>query len=120
MDYYTSYSMDVINIPDEETAKKIVNELEKMKVMGYAFVGYEIMTPKLSQTYDMIFYGDDSVKWHDSEEDITKLSLKFPECKFKLSGCGDDFMDIWEEYFFNGESELCQAAIPDPVKIKWP
>ena len=56
----------------------------------------------------------DEVKWYDNEEEMRKLSKKFPDVLFKLHGEGEDNEDIWDKYFMNGKMQYCPAKIMCP------
>lgn len=54
---------------------------------------------------------DDSCKWYSHEQDMFKVSEKYPNAIFKLSGQGEDAEDIWVKYFKDGKMQTCKAKI---------
>ncbi|PGO60572.1 hypothetical protein [Priestia megaterium] len=64
----------------------------------------------------------DETKWYDHEEDMVRLSLKFPDVVFELRGEGEENDDMWYKYFKNGKIQKCYAKITyddyDPAKLK--
>ena len=64
---------------------------------------------------------DDAVKWYDHEDDMKRLSLKFPEVVFTLKGEGEESGDVWVKYFKNGKIQTSKAEIVldpfDPKKL---
>ena len=51
-------------------------------------------------------YGDATwgmnAKWYESDEDMCRVSLAFPEVEFVLDGSGEETGDIWRDWFING------------------
>ena len=64
------------------------------------------------------FYSDGkttgATRWYNYHDQMTKLSLQFPNTLFILSGEGEDCSDLWKEYFKNGKSKRID------VQIVWP
>ena len=116
MGYRTYHTLQIKNVrPEDEDA--LIQEMDDIGIIGCALEGS-------LYRYDedcVEFSGDEAVTWYDCEEDMIKLSKKFPQMIFKLYGEGEDAQDLWNEYFQNGESETCVAEIhwPDPAQIPW-
>jgi len=45
---------------------------------------------------------EDSCNWYDHEEDMLKISARFPEVEWVLDGEGEESGDIWRKTFKNG------------------
>lgn len=64
----------------------------------------------------------DSCKWYDHEEDLKRVSERFPTVLFTLSGEGEESGDIWRKYFKDGKMQKCEAKITfdefDEAKLK--
>lgn len=64
---------------------------------------------------------EDSCKWYDHEEDMRRLSLKFPDVVFTLNGEGEEAGDVWVKYFRNGKMQVDKIEIKlaafDPKKL---
>ena len=43
-------------------------------------------------------------KWYNHEEDLEKISKKYPDIAFSVEGDGEDFDDHWIQYWHNGKS----------------
>lgn len=71
--------------------------------------------------YTGIFYGN-GWKWYNHEEDIRKVSLRFPDVLFTLHGVGEEYPDIWIKYFKNGKMQRRDAIITfepfDPTEFE--
>ena len=53
-------------------------------------------------------------KWYRHEDDMKAFSLKHPEALFKISGEGEESLDLWCEYYKNGKVQVCKAIITFP------
>lgn len=56
----------------------------------------------------------DECKWYEHTEEMAEYSKKYPDCIFKIHGEGEDFGDLWDEYFLNGKHQSCPAQIYYP------
>lgn len=54
---------------------------------------------------------DESMKWYDYKVHMAKLSLKFPDRLFRLTGDGEDSDDFWKGYWLNGKAFVTKAII---------
>lgn len=54
-------------------------------------------------------------EWADVEDNLSEFSEKYPDLILKLSGAGEERLDIWELYAKNGEIEMCRAQIYIPI-----
>lgn len=45
-----------------------------------------------------------NAKWYNHEEDLEKISKKYPDIAFSVEGDGEDFDDHWIQYWHNGKS----------------
>lgn len=88
MGYYTHYSVSI----DGYTGDKDPEE----------FVGEET-------AYGNPF--EDECKWYDHEEDMKKISEKYPDMVFHLHGEGEESGDLWDKHFKNGKMQKCRAKI---------
>ena len=57
------------------------------------------------------FIGSDIIKWYDHYDEMVTLSKEFPSLYFQLEGLGEDYNDMWREYFHNGEAMHSDAKI---------
>lgn len=46
------------------------------------------------------------LKWYEYSKDINKLSLKYPEILFIITGDGENREDVWREYHLGGKSYI--------------
>ena len=130
MGYYTSYDMEV-------RARENMNHEEKLRLEREAAIALANMPSwSYGNTYanwqesrneglaksndpfgDLI--SDDVYKWYDHEEDMITISKEFPQLEFILSGKGEDYDDIWIEYFWNGECCRCMSHIVYDPAPEW-
>lgn len=57
----------------------------------------------------------DSVKWYDSDTEISELSTHFPGVLFKLYGIGEEPEDQWTLYARDGKSYKNYVQFVQPV-----
>ena len=117
MGYYTDHTLNVQGIESEERFLELRKKLEDEEIIHYAIdEGHYI-----DEEHFAYFYPVDSVKWYDHSGDMIMISEIFPEMTFMLDGSGEDFGDLWHEYFKNGVCETCRGTITyeEPTHIKW-
>lgn len=86
MGYYTWYTLEVLKDPDNQE-NQFWEELDNITGLAKEFKQYD---------------GSES-KWYDWEEDMIKISRKFPKMLFSLGGNGEEALDIWCAHFCNGQ-----------------
>ena len=50
-------------------------------------------------------------KWYEHEEDMKKLSRKYPDVLLLLEGSGEGPCDRWKKYFLGGKVQVCLPSI---------
>lgn len=111
MGYYTSYTLDVQNLSQEDT-DKLVQILKDRNL-------FEIFDEPYQIEYLLEFPSSDVAKWYDHDENMCEISRLFPNAVFKLSGFGEAAGDIWDTYYQNGEFEYCEWEPTKPKSIIW-
>ena len=107
MGYYTDFLIKA----DKFTAKELKEEL---------LIINESLDP---DDFDAL-WGNEQVqcylKWYDYSDDFHKLSVKFPNVLFTISGDGESREDIWQEYHLNGKSyiDMIDFTFPEFDKEK--
>lgn len=116
MGYYTYYTLDMYK--DKECAKQGIAFTDEEKQYEVANELYKIMYGEKEELLKDNYYGDyfsnifcDSMKWYDHEEEMIKLSEKYPEYWFILEGHGEEWDDIWKMYVHNGNAEKVNVEI---------
>lgn len=108
MGYLTNYQLTSEAFNNPEVFEKVFGELEKRSSYTWWEDGDEIVS-------------SGAIKWYDHSDDMRYISKKFPNIKFVLYGQGEEYDDIWVEYFVNGKSQHEQAVITlgdfDPQKL---
>lgn len=93
MGYYTTYNLEIMPWSDE-----IIEDFRKTS---------EDAKYGLDESGD----SNDGIKWYEHDNDMTKLSKKYPNHIFKLEGDGEENGDQWKKYYKNGECQVCNAKI---------
>lgn len=63
----------------------------------------------LSEETSYTFYDDgdepyaDDIKWYNHDEDMKRISLKFPGEEIHLEGVGEEFLDVWIKVYKDGK-----------------
>ena len=118
MGYYTDHTLTVRNVENNDAFINLQNALKQKEIINYALddgIYYENIK-------EACFFCADSVKWYDHEKDMSYIAEQFPEMYFLLDGVGEEFGDLWHEYYHGSEYEFCRGEIvyEKPTKIKWP
>lgn len=104
MGYYTMYSLEVIQ-GDSKVIEQIWNTEDE-----------------ISHVIGTNGCPNEQAKWYNYEEDMRRISKKYPNTVFKLRGDGEESGDIWVEYYKNGKCQKAQTTITfepfDPKKLK--
>jgi hypothetical protein len=108
MGYYTHF--DLTMHPEQDTAR----ELEIMRVIASKI--YEEDPANISGN-TASWCLSDHLKWYDHIEHMIEVSKQFPDIAFILDGEGEEYSDIWREYYCNGEWEgVCAEIVyPEPT-----
>ena len=83
MGYYTYYTIDIVKDPE--------NQLEEFKA-------------EFNEIIQEDWYEGFEAKWYDWENDMINMSKKFPKMLIKVTGHGEEALDIWICHFCNGNS----------------
>lgn len=87
MGYYTWYTLDILEDPD--------NQEDEF---------YEKLDEKIGRVCLFKDLGGIEAKWYNWESDMKELSKKFPKMLFLLEGDGEEPLNIWKCHFCNGIS----------------
>jgi hypothetical protein len=95
MGYNTHYGLDY-HAPDEDQQMLIEGHFLKISGMHINHVD------------------GNQMKWYEHEDHMRKLSARFPDILFTLSGQGEESDDQWRKYFKGGKMQECRAVISFP------
>lgn len=114
MGYYTAYYLTATyESNDGVFPEKLEAEIERMNVFSEKDFDY---APNVKAWYAP------EEKWYDCEIDMIKLSKRFPDVFFELSGDGEESDDFWKAYFKNGMEQFAPGEITyepfSPDKLK--
>ncbi len=109
MGYYTRYNLDIA-VVDVKTGELHPSPTVQAKLQW----GMTSLLSELKEIsgYDYLF-GED-IKWYEHEDNMRKISKKYPDVLFTLSGEGEESDDIWKKYFLNGKMQKARAKIVIP------
>lgn len=110
MGYYTQFSLhaqhkDGSDITPNEAAA-IYEEIRSVTGISWYFSQPIETVEDINQ-----FLGYERLKWYDCSADMTKISKKFPDIIFLITGNGEEDGDIWRHYFTNGNNYWFKARI---------
>lgn len=108
MGYLTQFSLGTRENITYEQECEIAIELKKL-IFGNSRMGceeYFLYTP-----FELIF--KEQMKWYEHTLDMKKISTKFPDILFILSGQGEEPGDLWREYHLNGKFQFEKAKFDD-------
>ena len=105
MGYYSWFEVTVKRPKKVKTIFEVVkNKLNEFS--EYDFDSYSNDDDKDTTT----FVPYDTIKWYDHDEDMTRLSMEFPDMLFMLDGKGEDD-ERWRTYYKNGKSQSVPVTI---------
>lgn len=117
MGYYTAYYLtaSVESNDGNSFPEKLVKEIDKMNVFSERDFEYGDNTKS--------WYAPEE-KWYEWEKDMRKLSAKFPDVFFELTGNGEESDDLWKAYFKGGMMQWAPGEIVyddfSPSKLEKP
>ena len=114
MGYYTHYELVVHSEQDITRETEIeINRAIAAKIHGE--------DPSDISDEAALWCLSEELKWYDHESDMLEISKQFPNFIFVLYGEGEEYDDVWCEYFANGECEEVRARIvyPEPLNPKF-
>ena len=133
MGYYTYYKLKIESlnwdglVPQCEHAVPIDANFcpecgKQVKDVCVIDLIWEVIKDDSDNTYYGVLDGSDRCKWYSHDEDMRKLSERFPRVLFTLSGEGEESSDIWKKYYLNGKCQVAKAQITidkfDPEKLE--
>lgn len=102
MGYYTNYSIYLEDGPEEEYVK-MLKDIDGILGCG-----------------DMSAFEAVYAKWYGVEEDMERLSRKYPDITVRIYGDGEESDDLWQTFWHNGKqfSERVHFASYNDIKDK--
>lgn len=104
MGYYTHYTLEAWKA---DTREQIDKNLEREIATRIGYLVFD--TNRDWESFDEVLC--DELKWYNNSEDMTLISKNYPNVVFLLRGTGEDYDDIWREWFHNGHSEYIHARL---------
>ena len=100
MGYYTRYELNTKPELSPEQEKEISQELKKLL--------YHDEDLEVEDFQDVL---SEEMKWYEHQQDMVKISSKYPDILFELTGEGEESEDLWIEYHKNGKFYYERARI---------
>ena len=107
MGYYTTFTLNCYD--NHANSFDISFETELGKALTAAL--HEINPYYFDDDFDLKTLSYDSWKWYDHDEDMVKLSLRFPNYTFILEGEGEENGDLWRTIYHDGKLERLNVKI---------
>lgn len=104
MGYYTRFSLTIENL-DWFNIDADLKRLNKISADMNEIVWDGAMRLDVQCSWDNgndLFEGEET-KWYEWQRDMTKLSKKHPDVRFRLDGVGEEQGDVWQAEFWNGQ-----------------
>lgn len=71
---------------------------------------------------DLVGDNAEETKWYEHDEDLRRISAKYPGVLFTLRGEGEEAGDVWVKYFRDGKMQAGETTIAyepfDEAKLK--
>lgn len=93
MGYNTEYCLEIKNHTDEDLD----------------YLDFMLQKEDCAVTVNGESYGE--TKWYEHEEDLKKISTKFPGLILQLDGEGEESGDIWRKYFKDGKMQSANTKV---------
>lgn len=107
MGYYTNFTLGCYD--NRANSFDISFETKLGKALTAAL--HEINEYYFDDDFDLKTFSYDSCKWYDHDEDMVKLSLRFPDYTFILEGEGEETGDLWRTIYHDGQLERLNVKI---------
>ena len=102
MGYYTQFRLEI----------KFLSGVTENEREGFTdFIRKELNNLAFGDVSDVLEDGSESYTWYDHEDDMRKISVKYPMAIFVLSGEGEEGGDLWRKYFLAGRMHGGKAKI---------
>ena len=102
MGYYTQFSITLEDGPEEQYGR-MLKDIDDILGCG-----------------DMSAFEAVYAKWYRIEEDMERLSRKYPDITVRIYGDGEESDDLWQTFWHNGRqfSERVHFACYNDIKDK--
>ena len=107
MGYYTTFTLNCYD--NHANSFDISFETDSGKALTAAL--HEINPGYFDDDFDLKTLSDDYLKWYDHDEDMVKLSIRFPDYTFILEGEGEENGDLWRTIYHDGQLERLNVKI---------
>ena len=114
MGYLSNFYIKFENLNEfsEEEKEEILEEI----VGNIDFIENYLSDEEFYDNSEITAY---QLKWYDYENDLVKISERFPKLKFKVDVYGEDDDDIRRVYFYGGECQRERGTIGFGECLLW-
>jgi hypothetical protein len=114
MGYLSNFYIKFENLNEfsEEEQEEILDEI----VGNIDFIENYLSDDEFYNNSEITAY---QLKWYEYEDDLIKISERFPELKFKVDVYGENDGDIVRIYFYNGECQREKGIIGFRECLLW-
>jgi len=124
MGYYTTFNLsiqvleDVINTKEQEILEIQKSNLNQdiknhlVSLINEKYGRQEITEQTVvAELNNFNPFNGDRYKWYEFDEDMLRISKKFPHAVFTLDGDGEETGDVWRKYYCNGKVQDAKAKM---------
>lgn len=106
MGYYTYYEIECFNdkareYVDKQMMKRIMSAISKKSNYEFTHGDHSI-------------YSQGCIKWCYHDNDMIDISKQFPHVIFSVYGDGEERLDFWHNFYYNGRMLECKGEIAYP------
>ena len=120
MGYETRYSLEVrLMAASMKAVKGVDSNGNPATVFIPDTIDTEALIREVQTASGYAYLFSDACKWYNHQEQLLKISKKYPNALFVLSGEGENNDDLWIKYFKNGKMQKRIAQITyEPLDLE--
>ncbi len=104
MGYYTRYSLEVHGC-------SVAGHPAPVGAIDKSSIEYQMIVDAIANESGYSSPFSQEIKWYDYDGDMKRISNRFPDLIFILSGEGEEAGDLWRAYFYRGKMQMARAKV---------